>query len=49
MTMILVALLGLVGTVAITAVTTRFYLEVIGMPMLTEAERAVRRLLEVVE
>ena len=49
MTMILEGLLGLVGTVAITAVTTRFYLEVIGMPMLTEAERAVRRLLEVGE
>ena len=46
---ILETLLGLVGTVAITAVTTRFYLEVIGMPMLTEAERAVRRLLEVGE
>ena len=40
MTMILEALLGLVGTVAITAVTTRFYLEVIGMPVLTEAEWA---------
>ena len=49
MTMILEALLGLVGTVAITAVTTRLYLEVVGMPVRTEAEWAVRRLLEVGE
>ena len=40
---ILEALLGLVGTVAITAVTTRLYLEVIGMPVLTEAEWAVQK------
>ena len=46
---ILEGLLALAGTVAITAVTTRFYLEVIGMPVLTEAEWAVRRLLEVGE
>ena len=46
---ILEGLLALAGTVAITAVTTHFYLEVIGMPVLTEAEWAVRRLLEVGE
>ena len=49
MKMILEGLLALAGTVAITAVTTRLYLEVIGMPVLTEAEWAVRRLLEVGE
>ena len=37
---ILEGLLALAGTVAITAVTTRLYLEVIGMPVLTEAEWA---------
>lgn len=49
MRMILEGLLGLAGTVAITAVTTRLYLEIIGMPVLSEAEWAVRRLLEVGE
>ena len=46
---ILEGLLALAVTVAITAATTRLYLEVIGMPVLTEAEWAVRRLLEVGE
>ena len=43
MTMILETLLALAGMVAITAVTTRLYLEVIGMPVLTEAEWAVQK------
>ena len=49
MNSILEGLLALAVTVAITAVTTRLYLEGIGMPVRTEAEWAVRRLLEVGE